>query len=133
MSATISLQPSTVRVNPGRARTHRSDVAPPVRVRRRESEATYRRRRAVVGTAMAVFVAVGAVSTHDVLAGSGSVPASAAESQPARTVIVAKPGDTLWGIASQHHGEISMMRYVDKLVELNGGASIQAGQQVILP
>jgi hypothetical protein len=110
-------------------RPQMSAVAP----RRRVSEATYRRRRAVVGTALAAFVAVGAVTAHDVLAGSGGDPASAAVSQPARGSTIAQPGDTLWSIAQQHHGEISLARYVDKLVSLNGGASLQIGQTVILP
>jgi LysM repeat protein len=99
------------------------------------SAATYRRRRVVVGTTLAVLVAVGAVAAHDVLAGSGGVPASAAVSQPAqaRARVVAQPGDTLWSIATAHHGEISITRYVDALVDLNGGATIQAGQAVVLP
>ena len=113
--------------------------------------ATYRRRRAVVGTLLAVLVAASAVLTHDVLAGSGGVPASAAVSQPARTraTVTARPGDTLWSIAERHHPRlagqldgrsddrsddiVSLSRYVDALVDLNGGAAIQAGQAVILP
>jgi LysM repeat protein len=89
----------------------------------------------VVGTALAVFVAVGAVAAHDVLAGSGGDPASAAVSQPAqaRQRVVAQRGDTLWSIADVHHGKISITRYVDALVDLNGGATIQAGQEVVLP
>ena len=82
---------------------------------------------------MAVFVAVGAVTAHDVLAGSGGVPASAAASQPARSSVIARPGDTLWSIADDHRGDISIIRYVDKLVSLNGGATIQVGQAVVLP
>ena len=52
----------------------------------------------MVGTVLAAFVAVGAVATHDVLAGSGGDPASAAVSLPAqaRTRVVAQAGDTLW-------------------------------------
>ena len=101
----------------------------------RPSAATYRRRRVVVGTTLAVLVAVSAVAAHDVLAGSGGVPASAAVSQPAqaRARVVARAGDTLWSIASAHHGEISITRYVDTLVDLNGGPTIQAGQEVVLP
>jgi nucleoid-associated protein YgaU len=97
--------------------------------------ATYRRRRAVVGTVLATIVACGAVVTHDVLAGSGGVPASAAEGLPAqvRSTVTAQPGDTLWSIAHAHRGEIAVSRFVDKLVDLNGGASIRAGQQVVLP
>ena len=136
MSATISLQHTTRA--PQRGRTHGGVVStvPAVErrpTRRRVSEATYRRRRAVVGTALAAFVAVGAVTTYDVLAGSGGVPASAAVSQPARSTVIAQRGDSLWTIAQQHRGEISLVRYVDKLVALNGGATIQVGQAVVLP
>jgi LysM repeat protein len=132
MSATISIRP------PARA-PHRNRVGIPApagsAATRLASEATYRRRRAVVGTILAVLIAVTAVLAHDVLAGSGGVPASAAESQPAlvRRTITAQPGDTLWSIGKDHHGSVSLTRYVDKLVDLNGGASIQAGQAVLLP
>ena len=128
MSATISLQ------HPVRSRIHgggRTVRSAPVRPRR--SEATYRRRRAVVGIALAAFVAVGAVTAYDVLAGSGSAPASAVASQPARASVIAQPGDTLWAIAELHHGDIPIMRYVDQLVALNGSASIVVGQPVVLP
>lgn len=136
MSATISLQ-HTPRA-PQRGRAHGGTSPTPRSIgrrttRRRVSEATYRRRRAVVGTALAAFVAVGAVTTYDVLAGSGGVPASAAVSQPARSTVVAQPGDSLWTIAQQHRGEVSLVRYVDKLVALNGGATIVVGQAVVLP
>lgn len=101
----------------------------------RVSAATYRRRRAVVGIVLAVLVAAGAVLAHEVLVGSGGVPASAAESRPApaRSTVTARPGDTLWAIADRHRGEVPITRYVDALVDLNGGASIQAGQAVVLP
>jgi LysM repeat protein len=110
-------------------RNRDADAAPAV------PEATYRRRRAVVGTVLAVLVAASTVLAHDVLAGSGGVPASAAASQPARTrsTVAARPGDTLWSIAERHHGDVSLSRYVDTLVDLNGGAGIQAGQAVVLP
>lgn len=101
--------------------------------RARPSAATYRRRRAVFGIVSAVGIAVGAVAAHDVLAGSDGVPASAAESLPARVTVVARPGDTLWSIAELHHGEVSISRYVDTMVDLNGGASIEAGQVIVLP
>jgi nucleoid-associated protein YgaU len=99
----------------------------------RHAEAVYRRRRAVVGTLLAVVVAVAAVATHDVLAGSGGDPASAAVSLPARTTVIAQPGDTLWSIARAHRGEASLTRYLDTLVDLNGGPAIQVGQPIVLP
>lgn len=113
-----------------------ANAARPVRVAQRPtSEVTYRRRRAIVGVVAAVVVACGIVLAHDVLAGSGGVPASAAASQPAhaRSTITAQSGDTLWSIGRTYRGDVPISRYVDKLVDLNGGASIQAGQQVILP
>jgi LysM repeat protein len=121
MSATLSIHPpSHVPVR------DRSTTTTP---------ATYRRRRAFLGTVLAVLVACGAVLTNDVLAGSGGVPASAAAGPPAhiRTTITAQPGDTLWSIAQAHRGGVPVGRFVDKLVDLNGGASIQAGQQITLP
>ncbi|MEO6652678.1 MAG: LysM domain-containing protein [Ilumatobacteraceae bacterium] len=99
------------------------------------SDATYRWRRTVVGTALAAVAACSIVLTHDVLAGSGGVPASAAASQPAQTraTVTAQPGDTLWSIAAANRGSVPISRFVDKLVDLNGGASIKAGQRVVLP
>ncbi len=102
---------------------------------RQVSQATFRRRRAVVGVSAAIFVSFGTVATFDVLAGSGGVPASAAASQPAlvRSTITAQPGDTMWSIAQTYRGDISTRTFVDKLVDLNGGPSLQAGQQVLIP
>ena len=120
MSMTAALQPTAFRATA---------------TRHPASEVTYRRRRVVVGTILAVVAACSIVLAHDVLAGSGGVPASAAASQPAhaRSSIVARPGDTLWSIAEAHRGSVSINRFVDKLVDLTGGASIQAGQQIVLP
>ena len=125
---------ATIAVHPHHPRHLRPASGPAVPVRR-VSEATYRRRRAVVGGVLAMIVATGIVVTHEVLAGPGGVPASAAEGQPARvrTMVTARPGDSLWSIARAHHGEVPISRYVDKMVTLNGGPSIQAGQAVILP
>lgn len=140
MSATISIatrhpHPPSRRERSDRTRRSPSPTATTARSAspRRVSEATYRRRRAIVGTALAVFIAVGVVAAHDVLAGSGGVPASAAESQPARSTVIARPGDTLWSIADERRGQISITRYVDKLVAMNGGPSIIVGQAVVLP
>ncbi len=130
MSTTSALQPAALRASA----MHRSisDVRiSDVRI----SDKTYRRRRLFVGATLAVITACSVVFAQDVLAGSGGVPASAAASQPAhtRSSIVARPGDTLWSIAEAHRGTVSINRFVDKMVDLNGGASIQAGQQIVLP
>lgn len=102
---------------------------------RRHSERVYRRRRRVVGTLLAGLLAAGGVAAHDVLAGPGGEPASAAAAQPAPQLqtVIADHGDTLWSIARRHHGEASFDDYVDALVRLNDGASLQVGQIVRLP
>jgi hypothetical protein len=47
--------------------------------------------------------------------------------------VVAEPGDTLWSIAERWHGEIGFERYLEALINLNDGPSIQAGQSITLP
>lgn len=141
MSATIAIRPTRHTHATGRGdldarrRRRTTPQAPPHRHRADVPQTVYRRRRAIVGIVAAALVAVGSVAAHDVLAGSGGVPASAAPSQPAhvRATVTARSGDTLWSIAQRHHGAVSLTRYVDALVDLNGGASIQAGQAVRLP
>ena len=41
--------------------------------------------------------------------------------------------DTLWSIASTYRGTVEQGRYVDALIRLNGGTSIEVGQAVRLP
>ena len=132
----------------GRARAHRQFAPAPTRrpdrfveVRRVDtrprstSAATYRRRRAVAGALLALLVALTVMAGHDVLAGSGGDPASATSSQPALAPanVIAQPGQSLWDIAAEHHGSASITRYLDTLVDLNGGATIEVGQTIVLP
>jgi Tfp pilus assembly protein FimV len=117
--------------------SHRSSAVTSVMTarRRRTTARVYRRRRVAASLLFAgVLALTGAVATGS-LAGPGGVPAAATGAQPAfqRTSIVARPGDTLWSIARAHRGDVSHSRYVEALVSLNGGASIQAGQVVHLP
>jgi hypothetical protein len=95
----------------------------------------YRRRRRVVGIAVAIAVTVLTLGAQATFTGSGRGPASAAGAgavAPERTVR-AMPGDSLWIIAEEHRGEVDINRYIDKLVDLNGGTSIEVGQLVRLP
>jgi Tfp pilus assembly protein FimV len=48
-------------------------------------------------------------------------------------VYIAQPGDTLWSIAEQQYPGSNVSEVVDALVSLNGGASLDIGQQVLLP
>jgi hypothetical protein len=108
-----------------------------------ESRAVYRRRRVVaVALAVAALTMVTMVGAG-VLAGPGGVTASASGAGPAGgavgaqlsgpVTVVALPGDTLWSVAERYRGEISHSRYLDALISYNGGASIEAGQVLILP
>ena len=69
----------------------------------------------------------------------GGSPAVAADSAPALAgapvvrIHVAQPGDTLWSIADQYRGDVGKGRFVDALIDANGGTAIQIGQAVRLP
>ncbi|MDA0370395.1 MAG: LysM peptidoglycan-binding domain-containing protein [Actinomycetota bacterium] len=110
----------------------------------------YRRRRLVVAC-VAVFLTVAASAGIRSLAsrGDGAAPVSAVTpgvSSPSAMsgvdvsgafvisdgVYVVQPGDTLWSIASSLTSG-SIRGYVADLVSLNGGASIDVGQILVLP
>ena len=128
MTATITYREHPIHRTHGaeRVRTHRPAPVSP---------RTYARRRALVGGVSAVIVALGLVAGFELLAGSSGAPASAAVSRPGATSesVVARAGDTLWSIAEAHRGDIGVRRYLDALIDLNRGPSIQAGQRVLLP
>lgn len=107
----------------------------PLPVRTRPGAAVYRRRRLTVAAALVGTVTLFGAIVGDVSVGPGGVPASATGAGPTaeRSSVVARPGDTLWSLAHEHRGSVSHASYVDALVRLNGGASIEAGQRVVLP
>lgn len=89
---------------------------------------TRRGRRAVLGLAVAVSVAVG-LSAQSAQAGG---PAGAT----AVTAHTVAAGETLWEIAASVAGPGQDVRdVVDAIAELNGivGGGLQAGQQVLVP
>ncbi len=90
------------------------------------SRSTYRRRRLVLAAFVLSMVGVVGLAATSGRADHGSTTGSM------RTYLV-QPGDTLWALADQFHGALSQTAYVDLLVEVNGGATIQAGQQIVLP
>lgn len=100
-----------------------------------EAEPNYALRRVVAGLLL-VAVLASLVPLGSTLASFGGEPASAAEARPANrqpVVHVAVGGDTLWSIAREHRGGVDHDRYVDALIRLNGGSSIQIGQAIRLP
>jgi hypothetical protein len=121
----------TAAFHPIATRTHRVEVSSP----------PYGRRRAVAAALLAVVVVLlaFAVSTFvDAAIDVGGRPAAASGVEPASEtpivrVHVAQSGDTLWSIADRYRGEVGHDRYVDALIDLNGGTAIQVGQAVRLP
>ena len=96
--------------------------------------AVYRRRRLAVLAVLAVVVTAALLLASAVLArvaGDGT-PDPVAGSSSAEMHVV-QPGDTLWSIARSLEPEGDVRLVVDRLVDLNGGAPITVGQQLVLP
>jgi len=132
----IAMHPMTTR--PGtRARRGPPRVHERSARRGRPDAACYRRRRAAVGLLLAVVVGGGAMVADGVLTGPGDVTASAAGAGTAHRgrgmVVRAAAGDSLWSIAEEHHGRAPLTRYVEALIDLNGGTLVVVGQLVQLP
>ena len=94
--------------------------------RRRPTEATFRRRRRVVGATI-IFAVASVVITSGAFA---SNPSPAEQVVP-RTVI-AKSGDTLWDIARTVVPQGSVADLVSEMVRLNG-SHIEPGQVIRIP
>lgn len=95
----------------------------------------YRRRRTVAALVVSGVLSTFGLAAQAVLSGPGGDPASAAGAGTAPSVryVRAEAGDSLWSIAERFHGQVDLSRYVDALVDLNGGAAIVVGQLVRLP
>lgn len=117
--------PAAIAVEPARRRTVEA-------AGRRPSAAVYRRRRLVAAVfASLALLGVGQMATSAI---SGEATAVATDRPgAARSTVVVQPGDTLWALAHRHRGSTDHGWYVDALIRLNGSASIQAGQVLVLP
>lgn len=101
-------------------------------------QATYQRRRAAFGAVAAALVLVvavllagvtGAPSVSDTV-GAG-VPAGPAGGD-ATAAHVVRPGDTVWSIARRLQPDGDIRGLVDRIVARNGGATLTAGQRLVL-
>ncbi|MGI5244588.1 LysM peptidoglycan-binding domain-containing protein [Dactylosporangium sp. CA-139066] len=69
------------------------------------------------------------------LAGLAAAPGQAADPPGAAPTVIVQPGDTLWGIATEHAGRQGRDATVEEIRRLNhlDGYSIDAGQRLVLP
>jgi hypothetical protein len=115
------------------------------RARARRRAATYRRRRLVVAAVALLLCAGATVGLHrltalavasgaDPATGTrGAVPEQNASAQGAVTTVVVASGDTMWSLARRIQPRGDVRPLVDELVRLNGGASLEVGQMILVP
>lgn len=106
----------------------------------RQPNRVYVRRRIVAASVLFSLVAAFGVGASNVLANRGGEPASASAVRQAITqygsssaTYLVQSGDTLWSIAEGHRNGTNLVHYVDDLVALNGGTTVQVGQLISLP
>ncbi len=91
----------------------------------------------IVGALLAVRVAQGQPPALDwsgtVSAASSSSAADKATAGSDDLVVVAAPGDSLWSIAERYAPGHDRRDAVATLADLNGGSTVQVGQQVVVP
>lgn len=114
-------------------RPQRAAVRPRVQevssTRRRPTASVYRRRRMVVGTALAVAVA----SMVTIAMGTSAVANEpGVGNQAVPRAVVVQQGDTLWEIARRIAPTGNISNLVNELVRLNG-ADLQVGQIIRIP
>ena len=133
MTATLYPTRRTDRLtSPSVGRTHRTPC---------RAQPDYRARRVVAASAVAALLGLTLVTAGVVapaLVDVGGRPAAASGITDLTSVLsprthVAQSGDTLWSIAESYRGDVGRDRYVDALIDLNGGTVIQIGQAVRLP
>lgn len=84
-------------------------------------------------TVIAASAMIGAIGDVGGRPAAASNVTSGADGAPIVRIHVAEPGDTLWSIADRYRGEVDQDRFVDALIDVNGGTLIQVGQAVRLP
>jgi LysM repeat protein len=103
-----------------------------------DTSPNYALRRAVAAVLVVIVVALVAIAASASIGalldvGGRPAAASAVAGAPVVRIHVAQPGDTLWTIAEQYRGDVGQGRFVDALIDVNGGTAIQAGQAIRLP
>ncbi|MEY3091443.1 MAG: hypothetical protein RIS33_1954 [Actinomycetota bacterium] len=111
-----------------------------------DMHAVYVRRRIVVGLVALVLAVAACLGIRSLASrGDGAAPVSAVTPPTvvngvdvsgafalSQGVYVVQPGDTMWSIASSLT-DGSVRDYVRQLIQLNGSASLDVGQPLVLP
>ena len=104
------------------------------------SPAVYRRRQVVALILAVAFVVVAMVGLGAVLPSTGpggerplSAPDRSAPVTAGHETLLAQPGETLWDLARELQPTGDLRSLVDELATLNGGASLEVGQPIVLP
>ena len=97
----------------------------------------YGLRRLLVLVALTLLLALAALVADAAFGALSATPEGAARSagaDPAASaeVYVVQPGDTLWSIAAEMAPDADPRAVVDELIHLNGSASLQIGQRLVL-
>jgi len=96
-----------------------------------DSSPVYRRRRAVVGLALALTLAGG----FSIFASQGQAQASNEASNSSFTYVTVHAGDTLWSVAEKYAVNVDTREWIAELVSLNAlqDNQLQPGQRIALP
>ncbi len=135
--------PRPIGFGPRASRTHSVDTTAAVAGVADGTDGTvnYAIRRTAAALLAVVVVAITVIAASAMVGAIGDVggrPAAASDitsavGAPIVRVHVAQAGDTLWSIADLYRGEVGQNRFVDALIDVNGGTVIQVGQAVRLP
>ncbi len=114
--------------------TSKHPVRPTQRVASRvvvDSSPVYRRRRAIVGLALALALAGG----FSIFASQGQAQASSEATNSSFTYVTVHAGDTLWSVAEKYAANVDTREWIAELVNLNAlqDNQLQPGQRIALP
>ncbi|NLD76616.1 MAG: LysM peptidoglycan-binding domain-containing protein [Acidimicrobiales bacterium] len=112
---------------PSRPPRHLSAVAVPVEPL--FSPAALAAMAAALLVAVLLALGIGAGAFSGLVPTPGSEPIAAADAR----VVVVEPGDSVWSIARSIQPEGDLRPLVHRIVQANGAAPLQPGQQLVVP
>ena len=102
---------------------------------RKRSDAASRRRKVFLWRRMLVVIVIAGLGAAALAAGGWLVQAAGAQPSrpPVQHVYVARPGDTIWGIAVKFSGSGDPRPLAEELETQIGGGVLQPGEQLTIP